>query len=189
MEGEPAGAVFNVVRGLVRAFRLLPDGRRQLVGFALPGDLVGPAFRDTYSFSADAACSTVVCRFPRRGFWDLFGKRPTAMRTVCEAALHQLDVAHDQMVMLGGGSAKERVASFLIGFRERWHRHAKAVLVPLPMGRQDIADFIGLSISTVSRTLNDFARRRLIVIVPGGVRILDSAGLAQLASAPDATSH
>lgn len=180
-EGEPADAVFNVIGGLVRTSRLLPDGRRQVVGFALAGDLVGAALGDAYSLSADAAGPAVVCRFARRGFWELFGRSAGTVRKVYESAMRCLDNAYDQMVLLGGGSAEQKVASFVIGFGARWHPRGGGVLVPLPMSRQDIGDFLGLSISTVSRTLNGFERRRLIVIVPGGVRILDPAGLARLA--------
>jgi CRP/FNR family transcriptional regulator len=96
------------------------------------------------------------------------------MRRVWESTARQLDMAHGQMVLLGRPNARAKVAAFLIDLRARWARtRAASVTVSLPMGRQDIADFLGLSIATVSRTIHRLADERLILIVPKGVRILD----------------
>jgi CRP/FNR family transcriptional regulator len=182
MEGEPAEAVFNVTAGLVRLFRLFADGRRQVVGFALPGDFLGLPPDDRHMFSADAAGLTTACRFGRQTFSELVAEHPDLLRRVHDSAVRALDLAHDQMMLLGHRRAEAKIAAFLVGLRERWARICgSSVLVPLPMGRQDIGDFLGLSIATVSRTLTRFARERVILIVPSGVRILDLARLRQVA--------
>jgi CRP/FNR family transcriptional regulator, anaerobic regulatory protein len=181
---ETADAVYNVTEGVVRLYKILPDGRRQIVGFALPGDFLGLSMADRYSFSADAIGPVMACRFSREAFSDLLDEKPHLLRRLHELATHELSLAQDQMVVLGRRTAEEKVASFLIGLRDRWARISKvSVTIPLPMSRQDIADFLGLAIETVSRTLTRFARERAILVVPDGVRLLDSRRLEQLAAA------
>jgi CRP/FNR family transcriptional regulator len=173
-EGEPADAVYNITSGAVRLYRLLRDGSRQVVGFGLPGDFLGVPCAERYGFSADATELTTVCRFPRRAFSDFLDENLHFMRRVCASTARQLDLAHRQMVLLGRPSARAKVAAFLIDLRERWARiRTPSATMTLPMGRQDIGDFLGLSIATVSRTLHRLADERLILIVPKGVRILD----------------
>lgn len=179
-EGDPVHSVYSVTQGVLRDFRIMPDGQRQLVGFTLPGELVGAPLGPTQPYSADTLGPVVVCRFPRSAFWDYFSKTRRSVQGLYDSAAHDLGLAYDQLSMLGARSAERKVASFLVGFRNRWHRGAKGSLVPLPMTRQDLGDYLGLGISTVSRTLTALARRRVIVIVPGGVRILDHAGLEGL---------
>jgi CRP/FNR family transcriptional regulator len=97
-------------------------------------------------------------------------------------ASHELSLAQDQMVILGRRTAEERVAAFLIGLRNRWMRiNGNQVHVLLPMTRQDIGDFLGLTVETVSRIMTRLAREKAIVIVPDGVRLLDVARLERLA--------
>ncbi|HXL68674.1 MAG TPA: helix-turn-helix domain-containing protein, partial [Xanthobacteraceae bacterium] len=159
-------------------------GRRQIIGFALPGDFLGLSMADRYTFSADAIGPVKACRFSRGAFSDLLDEKPHLLRRLHELATHELSIAQDQMVVLGRRTAEEKVASFLVGLRDRWARFSKvSVTVPLPMSRQDIADFLGLTIETVSRTLTRFARERAILVVPDGVRLLDSQRLEQLAAA------
>ncbi len=181
-QDEPARFVYNVTAGTVRLYKLLPDGRRQIVGFALPGDFLGLALADRYGFSADAIEPVIACRFSREAFTGLVDRKPHLLRRLHEFATHELSLAHDQMVILGRRNAAERIGSFLVGLRDRWarlHGHS-SVHVPLPMSRQDIADFLGLTIETVSRTLNRLAREKTIVIVPDGVRILNVAQIEAL---------
>jgi CRP/FNR family transcriptional regulator, anaerobic regulatory protein len=182
-QDEPAEFVYNLTAGLVRLYKLLPDGRRQIIGFALPGDFLGLALADHYGFSADTIEAVTVCRFSRHGFSAFVDTKPHLLRRMHEFATHELSLAHDQMVILGRRNAGERIASFLIGLRDRWSRlngHS-SVYIALPMSRQDIADFLGLTIETVSRTLNRLARDKSIVIVPDGVRLLDVARIEGLA--------
>ncbi|MDE2361573.1 MAG: helix-turn-helix domain-containing protein [Hyphomicrobiales bacterium] len=184
-QDSPARHVYTIVHGVVRLYKLLPDGRRQIVGFALPGDFLGLALADGYGFCADAVTAVSACRFSRDHFAEFADQYPTVLRRLHEMATHELALAQQQMVLLGRRDAEEKIASFLLALQQRWGRiHGKtSVTIDLPMGRQDIADFLGLTIETVSRTLNRMARDRLLVIVPDGVRVLDAAKLDKLASA------
>lgn len=179
-EGDAVHSVYSVVRGVLRDFRIMPDGQRQLVGFTLPGELVGAPLGPTQPYSADTLGPVVVCRFPRSAFWDCFSRTRRSVKGIYGSAAHDLSLVYDQLSLLGARSAERKVASFLVGFRDRWHRGGAGSLVPLPMTRQDLGDYLGLGISTVSRTLTALARRHLIVIVPGGVRILDHARMEEL---------
>lgn len=182
MEGASADVVYNVTSGLVRLFRILPNGRRRVVGFALPGDFLGLPLSEQYGFSADAAELTTACRFPRRLFTDFLYARPHLMRRLYESTSRALEHSHDQVVLVANSGAKAKVAAFLLQQRLRWARvRGMSVTVPLPMGRQDIGDFLGLSISTVSRALTSLARESLILIVPKGVRLLDLPRLQLIA--------
>lgn len=183
LQDEPASTVFNITEGVVRLYKLLPDGRRQIVGFALPGDFLGLAMADRYGCSADAIETVRVCRFSRIAFGAFLDEKPHLLRRLHEFATHELSLAQDQMVVLGRRSAEEKVASFLVGLQNRLARiGAVSATVPLAMSRQDIADFLGLTIETVSRTLSRMAREKMLVIVPGGVRLLDPKRVEELAA-------
>jgi len=182
-QASPADSVFTVTEGVVRLYRLLTDGRRQVLGFALPGDFLGLSLFDVYSFSADAVTDTVVCSFPRKSFIAYAGQRPHLMGRLHEFASHELSLAHDQMVLLGRRTAEERVGAFLIMIRDRLRRLGhNAPTLPLPMSRQDIADHLGLTIETVSRTFTRLANAKTIVVVPEGVRLLRERELEQIAA-------
>jgi CRP/FNR family transcriptional regulator len=183
-QGAIAGNVFNVTDGMVRLYKSLPDGRRQIVGFALPGDFLGLALMDRYGVAAEAVTDVKVCRFSRATFLGYIDGKPHLLRRLHEFAGHELSLAQDQMLLLGRRSAEEKVAAFLLNLQKRYGRlGAISVTVPLPMTRQDIADYLGLTIETVSRTLTKFAREKIIVIVPDGVRLIGAGRLDQLAAA------
>lgn len=181
-QGEPADNVFTVTEGMVRIYRLLSDGRRQLLGFALPGDFLGLSLAESYGFSADAVTDTVACSFPRKVFMAFAEQRPHLIRRLHEFASHELSLAQDQMVLLGRRSSEERLVVFLITMRDRLRRlgHISPTL-PIPMGRQDIADYLGMTIETVSRTLTKLAKAKMIVVVPDGIRLLRESELQRLA--------
>jgi CRP/FNR family transcriptional regulator, anaerobic regulatory protein len=181
-EEQPADAVFNVTEGMVRLYKLLPDGRRQIVGFALPGDFLGLALLDRYGVSAEAVTETRACRFSRKAFAGYVDQKPHLLRRLHEFAGHELSLAQDQMVLLGRRSAEERVAAFLVGLRERMARTGHhSVTLPLPMSRQDIADFLGLTIETVSRTFTKLAKDKVLLVVPDGIRITNPEQLEAIA--------
>ena len=182
-EGDRASHVFNVTRGVVRLYKMSPDGRRQIVGFALPGDFLGLALHESYGVSADAVTHVTVCKFVRTAFVSYLDEHPRLMRRLHEFASHELSLARDQMMLIGRHTAEERVAAFLFNLSERYQRIGESgVHIQLPMSRQDIADFLALTIETVSRTFSKLVKAKLIVIVPEGVRLLDIDGLHKLAS-------
>lgn len=101
-----------------------------------------------------------------------------------EFAARELMLAQEQMLLLGRRTAEEKVAAFLVGWRERLARIGdERETIWLPMSRQDIADYLGLTIETVSRTLTRFEREKMLSIVAGGVRLLDSPRAEALAAA------
>ncbi len=181
MQGDPANAVYNLTEGMVRLYRLMPDGRRQIVGFLLPGDFVGLALSQRYAFSADAIGPVAACRFTRASFASLVDTKPHLLRRLHEAATHELTQAQDHMVLLGRRNAEEKVASFLISLRDRVVRLGRsAITLNLPMTRHDMADYLGLTLETVSRTISKLARDHVILVVPDGIRLLNPARLEQI---------
>jgi CRP/FNR family transcriptional regulator len=179
-----AGSLFNVTEGVVRLYKSLPDGRRQIVGFALPGDFLGLALMDRYGVAAEAVTEVKACRFVRSAFLAFVDNRPHLLRRLHEFAGHELSLAQDQMLLLGRRTADEKVAAFLLNLQARYARIGTASAnVPLPMTRQDIADYLGLTIETVSRTLTKLAREKALLVVPDGVRLLGTGRLEQLAAA------
>ena len=183
-EDEVADSVYSLIEGIARLYKLLPDGRRQIIGFALPGDFLGMAPGNRYSFSADAIGTVTVCKFFRGPFLRFIENRPQMLLRMNDFATRELSLAQDQMLLLGRRSAEEKVAAFLVGWRDRLARlEGVTKTVSLPMGRQDIADFLGLTIETVSRTFTKLEREKLIVIVPDGVRVLDPKRFDALAAA------
>jgi CRP/FNR family transcriptional regulator, anaerobic regulatory protein len=185
---EMTTSFYNLLQGVMRLYKALPDGRRQIVGFALPGDFVGMTPSARHSFSGDAIGPVAICRFSRASFARFIEDKPHLLLRINELAVRELSQARDHMVLLGRRSAEEKVASFLISWRDRLV-HLKGPLkgplktVPLPMSRQDIADFLGLTIETISRTFTKLERDRVIKIAPGSVSLVDPVRVEALAAA------
>lgn len=170
-EGDAADSLFNVVSGTVRLYKLLPDGRRQITGFLLPGDFLGIALNDLYAYTAEAVDMVHLCRFPRRRLEALMAEMPTLEHSLLGRAAGEIVLAQDQMLLLGRKTARERVASFLLMMAEREGRAGRRTdHIDLAMTRSDIADFLGLTTETVSRTLSQLKQDGLIGIV-GRARI------------------
>ena len=169
-EGELADSVFGLSQGIVRLYKLLPDGRRHVLAFSLPGDFLGMPLAECHNFSADAIGEVTLCRFSREELTKFIQSSPNMMRLMIEFASRELDMAQDQLLLLGNGSAEEKVAIFLVSWRNRLARLSVfSETVPLPMRRQDIADFLGLKLETVSRTLAKLEQRNVIRVIPKGV--------------------
>ena len=181
-EGEPADDLFNVVRGSVKLFKLLPNGRRQITGFLFAGDFLGIALNDIYAYNAEAIEPIQLCRFPRRKLEALLGEMPKLERKLLGTTAHELAAAQDQMVLLGRKTAKERVASFFVSLLERAAKRGQSgAEIDIPMSRADIADYLGLTTETVSRTITSLRRLKLIAAgARNSISILDPAGLRML---------
>ena len=152
-ETDEAGHVFTVASGTLRLHKMLPDGRRQITGFVLPGDFLGLSGRDGFSYTAEAVTEAGICRFPRRALEALFDDFPRLEKEILWKARDELVAAQEQMLLLGRKMPAEKIASFLLGLSrraERWEMPSDPVL--LPMSRGDIADYLGLTVETVSRT-------------------------------------
>lgn len=181
MSGDGAGAVYTVTSGTLRLQRDLSDGRRQVIGFAIPGDFIGLAMEDRFTFSVDSLTEVAFCAFDRARFAALMDSHPALMSRLHQVASHELGIAQEHMVILGRRRAEERVVAFLMRWRERLEKvSGRSATVQLPMGRQDIADYLGLTIETVSRIFARLMRDKILLDVPQGVRILDEQRLAAL---------
>jgi CRP/FNR family transcriptional regulator len=181
-QGELSDAVYNITSGSVRVFKLLPDGRRQIIGFALPGDFLGLALSERNAFCADALTATAACQFSRAAFSGLLDAKPHLLRRLHDMASHELSLAQEQMVILGRRTAEEKVVAFLLGLRQRWSRiDGSTVHVPLPMGRQDIGDFLGLTVETICRILAQMKRDGTLAIHRTGIELRDRRTLIERA--------
>lgn len=182
-EGEPAANVYNVTEGAVKIYKLLPDGRRQITGFLLPGDFLGLTYNETYAYSAEALAPTRLCCFPRRRLEALLEELPKLEQRLLGMASHELAAAQDQMMLLGRKSARERVVSFLLMLSAASIRHGgRAEPLFLPMSRGDIADYLGLTIETVSRTLGRLKAQGLVELLDEKhIRLSQLEALAEIA--------
>jgi len=189
-EAEPADHVYQIKSGAVRTFKLLPDGRRQIGAFHLTGDIFGVENGDAYRFTAEAIVNTRV-RIAKRE--RVFGSLPERNifpdRDVLKLVTRNLQHAEDHVLLLGRQTALERIAAFLT---EMDRRLKTPKVLMLPMGRRDIADYLGLTHETVSRTLS-ILRRKGVLGFPGQTQreivLHDRLQLAQLAFMPEADIH
>jgi CRP/FNR family transcriptional regulator, nitrogen fixation regulation protein len=147
-ENEPADYLYKVVSGSVRTYKILSDGRRQVGGFYLPGDLFGLEFADEHTLSAEAISDAKVLVVKRSALTALAGHDALVAQQLFNLTGRELRRVQDRILLLVK-SAQERVASFLLEMAERVSGNS----IDLPMSRQDIADYLGLTIETVSRTL------------------------------------
>jgi CRP/FNR family nitrogen fixation transcriptional regulator len=150
-EGEPAEYVYQVIRGGVRSYKLLNDGRRQIGAFHLPGDVFGLESGSAHRLTAEAIVETTVRMVKRRALEAAAKSDVEVACTLWRMTATELRHAEDLMLLLGRKTAAERVATFLL---EMDRRISTAGMFALPMGRGDIADYLGLTLETVSRTLS-----------------------------------
>lgn len=181
-EGEPAQHMFNVTAGTVKVYKLLPDGRRQIIGFLMAGDFIGLAVRQSYAYSAEAVTPVRLCRFPRKKLEELFERYPSMEKRLLGLAANELAVAQDLMLLLGRKTAKERLATFLLMLSDRARRLGMpSNPVALPMSRTDIADYLGLTTETVSRAFTQLKNLKLIRLeTTSQAQILDTEALRDL---------
>jgi CRP-like cAMP-binding protein len=148
-EGEPADYLYKVVSGTVRTSKILADGRRQVGSFYLPGDVFGLEVGDDHAFSAEAITDAKVLVLRRSALFGLASRDGNVARQMWTLAGNELARVQDHILLLVK-TAQERVVGFLLEMSDRTPDHNT---VELPMSRQDIADYLGLTIETVSRTL------------------------------------
>lgn len=159
-EGSDASYFYDLSHGDVRVFKSLADGRRQVTGFMGAGHFLGLAIRGKYAFSAEAMNEVQLCRFDRGALQRVFHEFPALERKLLDVATHEMVVAQEQMLLLGRKTALERVASFLMAWAERLEIDTSgnapdlAFTMTLPMNRTDLADYLGLTIESVSRAFS-----------------------------------
>jgi CRP-like cAMP-binding protein len=166
-EGEPADYLYKVVSGTVRTYKLLTDGRRQIGAFYLPGDIFGLETGDEHAFSAEAITESKVLVIKRSALIALAERDADVARQLWTLTGDELRRVQDHILLLVK-TAQERVAGFLLEMAER---RSSGNAVDLPMSRQDIADYLGLTIETVSRTITNLENAAAIE-VPTSRRIV-----------------
>ncbi|HVY98724.1 MAG TPA: helix-turn-helix domain-containing protein [Dongiaceae bacterium] len=179
-EGEPSQHVYKVISGAIRTCRMLMDGRRQIADFFLPGDFFGLDWQATHGFTAEALADTVVISYPRRQLEALAERTPAIQRLLMSMLCKGLAATQEHVVMLGRQTAHERLAWFLLRVKERSGGGSE---IDVPMSRMDIADYLGLTIETVSRGVSEFKRRHYISAVSAHqFRLTGLAALQALAN-------
>ena len=166
-EEDEAESLFIVKCGVASVSKSLGDGRRQVTGFLYPADLCGLAIDGHYANSVEAVTNLSLYRFARRQSEDLLERFPKLERRLLEQAGNELAVAQDQLVLLGRKTATEKVASFLLMISEHLRRNGLSDNpIWLPMTRQDIGDYLGLTTETASRVFAHLERRGAISKLP-----------------------
>jgi CRP/FNR family transcriptional regulator len=167
-EGGRASYFFDLNQGDVRVSKSLADGRRQVTGFLAAGQFLGPATDGKYAFTAEAMNDVQLCRFDRAALQQVFQEFPAIERKLLDVATHEMVLAQEQMLLLGRKTALERVASFLMAWARRLERFPigtapdAAFEISLPMNRTDLADYLGLTIESVSRAFSRLKQDGLI---------------------------
>jgi CRP-like cAMP-binding protein len=160
-ESEPAEYLYKVISGSVRTYKILHDGRRQIGGFYLPGDIFGLEFADEHTMSAEAIDDAKVLVVKRTALNALAGRDASIARQLVALTGRELRRVQDRILLLIK-SAQERVAGFLLEMAER---ASGSNIIELPMSRQDIADYLGLTIETVSRTFSSLETAAVIEVL------------------------
>jgi CRP/FNR family transcriptional regulator len=185
--GDELTLVGSLVEGVAQISTLLPDGRRQMVGLLFPSDFVGRPGRSRIDHDVVAVTPVTLCMFRKSDFERLLRDNPSIERRLLDMTLDELDAARDWMLLLGRKTARERVASLVLMMARR----EAALLqrppqvgqrVPLRLSRQEIADYLGLTIETVSRQFGALRTDGLLAITDArSVEIRDLAGLHRAA--------
>lgn len=188
VEGDEAVSFANVVSGVAKLVRGLEDGREQIVGLLFPSDFMGRTFGQgrpaLIPYTVEAATELELCTFTSTGFEAVVEDHPALERKLLERTLGELDAARDWMLLLGRKSAGERVATFLHHIARRCGSmgcaasHGPGDGFDLPLSRSDMADFIGLTIETVSRQISKLRKDGILVM--DGTRRIAAVDLERL---------
>lgn len=196
-EGDPADYIYNVAKGVVRLTKYLQNGRRQITQFLYPGDLVGIAYQERYSFSAEAATPVRVCRFPRAKIESMMKDVPRLAERLLHIASDQGQLAQDRMLQLGCKTAAERLATYLLEIWDRKNEDLPSIgqsvlpcaILELPVKRCDIADYLGLTTETLSRTLTALIIADLVQLANRNqIELRDIDGLRDLSEGAELDS-
>jgi CRP/FNR family transcriptional regulator len=184
-QGEQVVAYANVLKGVVKLSKMLHDGRQQIVGLQFAPDFLGRPFSRESTISAEAATETEICSIPKAVLDRMVGDSPELEHKLHQQALVELDEARDWMLTLGRKTAQEKVASFLYMIALHYDPESiERTVFDLPLSRADIADFLGLTIETVSRQMTKLRGDGVIQIennrhvsVPDMERLAEVAGI------------
>lgn len=175
-EGDSADALYEVVSGVFRATKVFQDGRRQVVAFAYPGDIIGFGHGDAYRFDCDALTPARVQVTARGDLGQVLRSRPDLGEKLLAMAAGEVASMHELSVLLCRKSAMERIAGFLLSLASRTGKRGNDQRICLPMCRADIADHLGLTIETVSRNLTKLKLRGIIDLPDRGHFVMRDFG-------------
>ena len=187
VEGDPASSIYGVQQGVASVFKLLADGRRQITGFLYPGDFLGVTFNigATYGYGAETVTDCWLRAWPRPALERLLDEAPGLRRLFLAEMADELTEAQDRMLMLGHRPVGQRVAMFLLTMarRQAGATGVRIEVVAIPMRWADIADYLGTTAETISRTLSAFRDRGIIRTgTRGEIGVLDWARLETIAA-------
>lgn len=186
--GQPLTSLFAVRSGSVKNYVPTENGEEKVMGFSLPGELVGleAVSEDRHRCTAVALETTSVCEIPYDRLDEIAGQIPTLRRQLFRLMSRELSRDQEQLLLLGGGSAEQRLAAFLMGMSQRFsERGFSAREFNLSMARQDIAGYLGMAVETVSRLLTRFSEEGLVKVQRKHIELLDLERLKTLASGPE----
>ena len=182
-EGDERAHVFRIEEGVVAVYKTLPDGRRQIIDFAYPGDLIGLGVLEEHMLSAQATCAAKVRCLSASALERMAESDAHLALKLYKSVCQELAATRTLLVTVGQRSAVERIAAFLVGLHRRTASQG-SMTVTLAMRRSDIADLLGLTIETVSRTFTKLREMGVIEVERGGTRVdlCDLARLSDLAN-------
>lgn len=182
-EGDPLKRAYSLTSGMLRLSIALPDGRRQITGFLLPGDYLGLADDEVHSSTAEAVGTVQLCSFSTREMHALMERYPKLKDRLHSFTRSALRQARDNQMILGRLAPVEKLASFLLALSARAAEHKlSANPLSLPMSRTDIADYLGLTIETVSRSFTKLRNTGMIRLPdPQTVELMDMRALEAVA--------
>lgn len=168
-EEEPAESYANIMGGVVKLSKMMPDGRQQIVGLQFAPDFLGRPFQTTSNVTAEAATDVRLCVFPKSSLDGMMRETPGMERRLLQQTLKELDEAREWMLTLGRKTAAEKVASFLYMIAiqidpEHDADREGGTVFDLPLSRGEIADFLGMTIETVSRQVTRLRQAGVIEV-------------------------
>ncbi|MEO9129614.1 MAG: Crp/Fnr family transcriptional regulator [Sphingomonas sp.] len=163
----------NIVAGILKVTASTANGREQIVGLLFAGDFIGQPFSENSSVTVTALVESNLCLYPRERFEHALGDAPSLERALLRRTMAALNDARERMLTLGQRGALERVAGFLLDLADRAAPRARdgAITIDVPVSRGDMADFLGLTIETVSRQLSRL-KAQGVVVLPRGARTI-----------------
>lgn len=188
IEGRSAEYIFRIITGCVRHCRHLDDGRRPISDFLFAGDLIGLGPATTYALTAEAVSPVFLMAYPRRDFDRLAQEHDRIRMDMMDHLVVALERAQQQVFLLNTQSARERVSSFLLRLSEQGQSMEGGRLA-LPMGRQDIADHLGLSVETICRALTQLRQAGLITILNPQLIVIPNPAALRSGAESIALSH
>lgn len=186
--GEDMTFLGSVVTGVATLSQTLEDGRRQMLGLLLPSDFVGRPGRRAARMDVTAVTEVTLCKFKRAEFEAMIERSPSISQRLLQIMMDELDAAHQWMLILGRKTAREKIASFMAIIARRQLPQNRLAAMPriafdLPITREAMADYLGLTLETVSRQVSSLRKDGVIemeglrrVVVPSFSRLIDETG-------------